>query len=226
MLRSSIPLRFQFAWAAAADPAFIRTVPPTSEIGVTNGAASYQTGFVPDNFTPVGAGGVPPFGQDFNGALNELTSWDQWYQAGGPITYDATYSGQISGYPQGAKVDSSVVLGAQWYSLVDGNTTNPDDPATSANWARVGVPAGAIIPFPGAVPSGYVSLNAGLTIGDGSSGAGYAAANALFLFLFNWPNSQLSIFTSAGAGSSRGANALADWNAHKRLAVPEGRGTG
>lgn len=228
---SNIPVRYQKVWGVNAAGAYIRTVPVNSQIGIQDGAASFNDGFVPDNFAPVAAGGVPPFGQDFNGILNVDTAWMQWMQAGGPIPYDSTFASAIGGYPKGAVLSSAVVLGAQWYSTVENNTTNPDDPLTSSGWARVGVPAGAIASFPGSVPTGYVSLNgsgsgASFTIGSASSGASYAAADALFLYAYNWSNSQLAIYTSAGAVTSRGANAIADFNANKRLALPDGRGAG
>lgn len=229
MQLSGIPARFPKVWAVNAAGAYIRTVPVDSQIGIQDGAASFDTGFVPDNFTPVPAGGVPPFGQDFNGLLNVMTSWQQWGQAGGPVAYDGTFSTAVNGYPKGAVLASSIVQGAQWYSTADGNTTNPDDPLTSSGWARVGIPVGTPIPFFGEVPTGFVSMNgsaAPSTIGSGSSGATYANADALFLFVYNWTNSQLAIYTSGGVSTSRGANAVADFNANKRLAVPDGRGAG
>lgn len=230
MLSSGIPLRFTLPWGKNAAGAFIRTVPVTSQIGIQDGAASFSDGFVPDNFTALAGGGVPPFGQDFNGVLNITTTWDQWYQAGGPIPYDLTFSTAITGYPKGAKLDSAIVPGAQWYSTVDGNTTNPDDPLTSTNWERVGIPAGVPLPFlTSTLPSGFVAMN-GLTIGNASSNAtGRANADALFLFAANWlslSNTQCPILTSAGAPSTRGANAVADFNANKQLTLPSGKGLG
>lgn len=226
MLRSAIPLRFTYSWGQQAAGAFIRTVPVSSQIGVTDGAASFQTGFVPDNFTSLAGGGVPPFGQDFNGALNITTTWDIWYQAGAPIPYDATFSAAQSGYPQGAKVDSAIVLGVQWFSLVDGNTTNPDDPLTSANWARVGIPVGVPVPFrTSTLPSGFIAMNA-LTIGSGSSNAaGLADPSALFLYVSLWPDTTLPILTSGGVPTTRGANAVADFSANKQLTLPSGKGS-
>lgn len=229
MLRSSIPTRFLLAWAANAAGAFIRTVPVASQIGLQDGAASYNDGFVPDNFAPLAGGGVPPFGQDFNGVLNEMTTWDQWYQAGAYIPYDATFATPVGGYPRGAILDSAILVGAQWYSTVDSNLTDPDDPLTSSGWARAGIPAGVPLQFlTSALPPGFVAMN-GLTIGSASSNAGYASADALFLFAANWlsfSNSQCPILTSAGAASTRGANPVADFNADKQLTLPNGKGLG
>jgi hypothetical protein len=227
MLSTARPSSFPIPFGANAGGSFIRPIPVNSQIGVLDGAASLNDGFVPDNFTVIAGGGVPPFGQDMNGILKQATSWCQWIEAGGPVIWDSTFSTAISGYPKGARVDSAIVLGAQWYSIVDGNATNPDDPLTSANWARVGIPAGMPMPFlTSTTPIGFVTMNA-LTIGNASSNAGYASADALFLFVANWlgfSNTQCPILTSGGAPTTRGANAVADFNANRQLTLPNGKG--
>lgn len=230
MLASSTPTRFLLPWAKNAAGAYIRTVPVTSQIGIQDGAASYNDGFVPDNFTALAAGGVPPFGQDMNGVLNETTTWDQWYQAGGPIPYDATFATAIGGYPKGATLPSASVIGKQWASLVDNNLTNPDDPLTSANWAELGIPTGTPVPFlTPTLPFGFLPMN-GLTIGSPSSNATLRATfDVGFLYGFNWlnfSNSQCPILTSAGAPTTRGANAVADYLANKQLTMPNAKGLG
>lgn len=227
MLRSAIPTRFTIPWGKNAAGAFIRTPPVASQIGIQDGAASYNDGWPPDCFTPIASGGVPPFGQDFNGLENATTTWDIWYQAGAPIPYDATFSTNQGGYPQGAILDSAVVLGAQWFSTVDNNTTNPDDPLTSSGWARVGVPVGMPEDFlTSTMPPGWVLMNA-LTIGSAASSADFADGSALFLYVFNWTNfsnTQCPILTSVGVPTTRGANAVADFNANKRLTQPNAKG--
>jgi len=78
------------------------------------------------------------------------------------------------------------------------------------------------------VPNGWLLCTGG-TIGNGSSG-GTLRANAdmetLFSLLWSVGNTDgtLAIFDSAGAGSTFGANAAADFAANKRLAVPDFRG--
>lgn len=227
MLASAIPLRFQIPWAKNAGGSFIRTVPVASQIGVNAGFASYNDGFVPDNFTQIAAGGVPPFGQDMNGVLNETTTWDQWYQAGAPIPFDATFASAIGGYPKGAKLASAILAGADWYSTADNNATNPDDPSTSANWARVGLPTGTPLQqLTATMPPGFVAMNA-LSIGNAASNAGYASADAVFLFVFNWlsfPNSQCVLLNSAGVPIARGATPWADFAANNQLTLPNGKG--
>lgn len=132
MLAADLPDRFNIPFADAAGPSYIRPVPEASQIGIEDGAASLTDGFPPDTFTPVTAGGVPPFGQDFNGLLNQITAWNRWQAAGGPVKWDSAFSAAIGGYPQGATVMSATTAGLFWLSLADNNATNPD--AGGANW--------------------------------------------------------------------------------------------
>lgn len=135
MLAASIPARFPIAWGASAGGGLIRPIPQASQIGINPGFASLTDGFVPLNAQPVAAGGIPPFVQDTNGILNEITLWNQWQAAGGPIGYDATFSAAIGGYPKGA-VLASATFGGYWLCTVDNNTTNPD--AAGAGWRAFG----------------------------------------------------------------------------------------
>jgi hypothetical protein len=231
MLASSIPTRFQLAWAKNAGPSFIRTVPVASQIGVNAGAASWNDGFVPVNFTQIAAGGTPPFGQDANGVLNETTVWDQWYQAGGAIGYDVTFATAIGGYPKGSIVQSNVVPGNFWMSTADNNTTDPDS-VNALNWVPAPglISSGTPVPsFSSTVPNGFVAANT-LTIGNAASnGTGRANADTLLLYRYNWinfSNAACPIFTSAGGASARGANPDADFAANKALSTPDGRGRG
>lgn len=123
---SQIPTKVQLPWAANAGGSYKRTIPVTSQIGIQNGAASWNDGFPPLNFVPSGAGGVPPYGQDMNGALNAISALTWWYSAGGPISYDSTFQTAISGYPAGAIIQSVSLPSIQWRSTTDNNVTNPD----------------------------------------------------------------------------------------------------
>jgi hypothetical protein len=100
-------------------------VPIPSQIGVTPGAASFTTGFPPLTFTPIAAGGVPPFGADFNGVLNAITQALRWTNAGGQYVYDVDFATAIGGYPKGALLQRSTLDGF-WMNTVDNNTTDPD----------------------------------------------------------------------------------------------------
>jgi hypothetical protein len=74
-------------------------------------------------------------------------------------------------------------------------------------------------------PSGWVKMNGG-TVGNAASGATRANADtaALFALLWDLNATDSPILDSAGAGSTRGANAAADYAANKRLTVPDARG--
>ena len=133
MKSSDLPtLKFPIVWGANAGPGYIRDIPVDSQIGIQDGAASLSDGYPPLTMTPVGAGGVWPFGQDTNGILKEITSWLQWYQAGAPVSYDSSFSSTIGGYPKGAILQVSGSPGWYWLSTVNDNTSDPD--TGGANW--------------------------------------------------------------------------------------------
>ncbi|WP_146196884.1 gp53-like domain-containing protein [Achromobacter pulmonis] len=111
------------------------TIPVPSQIGVTPGLASFTDGFPPLTMTPLAAGGVPPYGADFNGILNFLSAAVRWSQAGGGYGYDAAFSTAVGGYPKGAVLSAASGNG-KWLNLVDNNTTNPD--SGGANWVAMG----------------------------------------------------------------------------------------
>lgn len=101
------------------------TIPVESKIGVTPGLASFTDGFPPLTMTPLAAGGVPPYGADFNGILNFLSSAVRWSQAGGRYRYDAEFAAAVGGYPKGAMLAAVSGYG-NWQSLVDNNMADPD----------------------------------------------------------------------------------------------------
>lgn len=83
------------------------------------------------------------------------------------------------------------------------------------------VPTGAVQYFArSTAPAGWIKLN-GMTIGNASSGAtNRANADTLNLYTLLWTefsNTLLPIQTSAGALTTRGASAAADFAANKRL---------
>lgn len=129
---ADIPDKYPIPWAYAAGGAYIRPIPTASQIGIQDGAASLTDGYPPLNFQPVASGGVPPFGQDMNGILNQITLWQQWQQAGAPIIYDSAYQSAIGGYPQHSVVWSALYPYTIWMSTTNDNVTNPD--AGGAGW--------------------------------------------------------------------------------------------
>jgi hypothetical protein len=144
VLKSAIPAKFPITFASSAGGSFIRTVPQTPT--GTPGQASLQTGFPPENFSPVSTGGVPPFGQDFNGILQQITAWNQWQAASGIVPYDSTFQTAIGGYPQNAIVQSATTLGIIYLCTVDNNLTNPD--SAGAGWVSFNMLGGVTIPAP------------------------------------------------------------------------------
>ena len=131
MQSTNIPSKIPLPFAYAAGSGYIESIPTASQIGITNGRASLHDGFPPLTFTPISAGGVPPFGADFNGILNEITAIQQWQEAGGFFPYDSVFSTAVGGYPKGAMLQSSTFNGF-WVSTAENNTTNPD--AGGAGW--------------------------------------------------------------------------------------------
>jgi microcystin-dependent protein len=92
-----------------------------------------------------------------------------------------------------------------------------------------GVPAGmGPMPYFGSTPpTGWLFCD-GKSIGDSSSGATSRAnldVQALYELLWNSvANTELSIQNSDGSTGARGTSALSDFNAHKRLPLPDLRG--
>lgn len=115
---------------AAGDKTF--PFPAASQIGVTPGAASLNDGFPPATMTAPGAGGVPPFGVDFNGILYIISAQVAALAAGQAPVFDATLSTAMGGYAAGAIVQSQAIAGTRFTNLVAGNTNDPD--ITSTGW--------------------------------------------------------------------------------------------
>lgn len=100
-----------------------------------NGRAGFDLGFPPINLTPKTAGGIPPFGQDFNGIFFDVTQALQFLQAGGSFPYDGTWAAAVGGYPVGALVSRTDNQGL-WRNTVANNTTDPE--AGGAGWQPEG----------------------------------------------------------------------------------------
>lgn len=171
MQSSATPPRLPLAWAENGPR---NTVPVPSQVTVTPGAASWTDGFPPLTMTPARAGGIPPFGQDFNGALHGISAWTVWGCAGGPVTFDAAFASAVGGYPRGAQLASTTITGLSWLSAVDGNLTNPD--AGGAGWFALFAPRmemrvfgqrGSLI-----IPAGVARVKLRLYGGGGPGGNG------------------------------------------------------
>lgn len=178
------------------------TIPVASQIGIVNGAASFTDGFPPLTRTPVAAGGVPPFGVDVNGILNQISAIAQWANAGAGYVWDSTFSSNsdVDGYPAGARVLRSDGTG-YWLNLVDNNTTNPESS-----------PVGWVPDFTNGV-SGIVMTNANVTLTPLQYGkpiieiTGLLTANLNLVFpniAYDWVviNSTTGAFTISGKTAS------------------------
>jgi hypothetical protein len=134
--QSQIPL----AWYLP----FAQNDPNRVEIPVTqgtpgNGRASQSTGFPPETMEPPESGGVPPNGEDFNGAMNQVARVAWWLLNGGLFPYNSTFAtnSNINGYPNGAVLLRADLQGL-WINQVDNNQVNPDSATgttSSNNWA-------------------------------------------------------------------------------------------
>ena len=152
---TDMPTKIQLPFAANAGSSYKRVIPVASQIGIQNGAASYNDGFPPLNFLPVAAGGVPPFGQDMNGILNAISSLSRWYSAGAPIFYDSTFQTAIGGYPKGSVVQSNITFGQFWISSTDNNITDPD--TGGAGWTNLSAVGGVLT---GTLPNPSLAVGA------------------------------------------------------------------
>jgi microcystin-dependent protein len=117
--------------------------------------------------------------------------------------------------------------GVIYQSLADNNTGNAVTDYTK--WKVYSTtPTGTGMDYMGTTaPSGYV-LSSGRTIGSASSG-GTERANSDTFFLYellwnSYSNAELAIQDSAGVATTRGASALADFQANKRLPLLDKRG--
>lgn len=98
-------------------------IPPAAN--PATGRAGFDQGFSAINMTAKEAGGIPPFGQDFNGIFYEVTNILRYMQAGGQPTFDAALAAAIGGYSKGATIlsDDGQSL---FISDTDSNTSNPN----------------------------------------------------------------------------------------------------
>ena len=114
--QSSIPSKFPLFWGQFAGTNYIRNIPTQSQIGIVNCAASLYDGFPPLTFIPAASGGCPPFGQDMNGILRQITQGSQWQSAGATVGYDSAFSSTIGGYPKGAILLQAANANCWWTS--------------------------------------------------------------------------------------------------------------
>jgi len=123
------------------------------------------------------------------------------------------------------------VQGRVWFNTVDNNTTTPDALVGSAGWTVLPgtYSPGAVIPVLAASsPPPNAVLANGLTVGNaGSNATSRANIDTAFLYSFLWTNcGNCQLFNSSGGVISRGATALADFNALNAIQTINLNGTG
>lgn len=203
MLLSNIPAKIAAIFAASGTK---NTIPLTTAGVAHPNNASFDVGFPPLTMTPVISGGLPPFGADFNGLLNDVTAIQQWQSAGGLFPYDSAFSTSIGGYPKGAMLLMATGLGI-WQSTADSNTSNPD--TGGANWVQLvnlsqfaaSLAASGYIKIP--VLSGGVLKNFILQAGVASVTTG----GTIVTFPITFPASVMGVFTSQNNSQGQATSA-------------------
>lgn len=131
MQLSNIPAKIAAIFAASAPTGYKNTIPLT-QAGISQpGQASFDVGFPSVTMQPASAGGINPYGQDFNGLAYALTGPLQWLCAGGTFPFDSAFVTAVGGYPKGAILQNANGDG-YWLNIADNNTANPD--TGGANW--------------------------------------------------------------------------------------------
>lgn len=102
-------------------------LPPESQAIPNSGRTSLDTGFPPECSKAIADGGVPPYGQDFNGILRQITANLEWYSRGGQFNWDSTRS-----YSTPAIVGYN---GAFYLAVADSKGQKPSQ--SSAYWKKL-----------------------------------------------------------------------------------------
>lgn len=126
----NVPPKMPVPWAASG----LKNTIPAASNPVT-GNAGYDQGFTAINMTPRTAGGIPPFGQDFNGIFYAVTEALRYLETGAGFPYDGPFATAVGGYPLGARVQRTDGYGS-WLNTSANNTTDPE--AFGAGWAPEG----------------------------------------------------------------------------------------
>lgn len=131
MQSSSIPAKYLVPFAQN-DSAKVEI--PVTTADTTR--ASQSLGFPPRTMLPPEASGVPPQGEDFNGAMNQIARAAWWMLQGNGFPFDDTFATDtnIGGYAKGASIPRADLTG-YWLNGADNNATNPEaTDGTAANW--------------------------------------------------------------------------------------------
>lgn len=125
----SIPKFFQKAFAQNGSK---QDIPVTGD--TSGGRASYDVGFPPVTRVPIVAGGIPPWGTDFNGVLYDLSQAIQYLQSGVTFPFDQDFADAIGGYSVKAIVADPSDPTILWQNNNANNTLTPSVPN---GWTQV-----------------------------------------------------------------------------------------
>lgn len=87
-LNASYIFKKIWAWSNTANA----PLPPDTQAVPNSGRTSLALGFPPECSKSIADGGVPPYGQDVNGILRQITANLEWYSRGGQFAWDASRS--------------------------------------------------------------------------------------------------------------------------------------
>ena len=118
-----------------ANPGTINEIPESLTPSDPVQSASWQAGFPLVTMTPLSAGGIPPRGQDVNGALRAISRHSAFLGGGGQYKWSAAYVAAKGGYSIGDVIQANDGL-SSYVSLVNGNTVdfNSSPSSIGASW--------------------------------------------------------------------------------------------
>lgn len=87
-LNASYIFKKIWAWSNTSNA----PLPPDTQAVPNSGRTSLALGFPPECSKAIAEGGVPPYGQDVNGILRQITANLEWYSRGGQFAWDASRS--------------------------------------------------------------------------------------------------------------------------------------
>jgi hypothetical protein len=133
--------------------------------------------------------------------------------------------------PDGSALGANAIIAGGFFEVVDDGTFYQLISASQEAQSNAGLATTGDFksrPTSEAIP-GWVIANATTIGGPASNATQLASSTAANLFTWHWnnfSNTQCPVFTSAGAPTTRGANAAADFAANKQIQVYDKRGKG
>jgi hypothetical protein len=191
-----VPYLITEAFGTSAPTGYITLpIPVPDQTGTTPNQASFATGFPVATMTPEASGGLPPFGQDFNGILWMITAYIANFAAGNFGAYNSAQASAIGGYPPGAILANASNNGFWINTSGAVNSTNPD--ALGAGWQPLATADGNTV----AITGGTVTLSAAQAATPYLQFTGALSSNATVV-LPTWSGSDWIISNATSGGYS------------------------